>query len=96
MEAAFLMHRPLAHDYICHVEQFRPHHPRAHGTSRHKPSMVVAILHLLVWLSQWLSHLLVRVCHWLSSLPADLSVPEARQGACPVVLQLQVHGQVVA
>jgi hypothetical protein len=65
--------------------------------------MVVAILHLLVWLSQplqWLSlclsHLLVRVCHWLSSLPADFAVPEARQCACPLVLQCQVHCQVVA
>jgi hypothetical protein len=65
--------------------------------------MVVAMLHLLVllsqplqWLSLWLSHPLVRVCHLVSSLPADLFVPEARQCACPLVHQLQVHGQVVA
>jgi hypothetical protein len=52
--------------------------------------MVVAILHLLVWLSQPLQWLEV------GSLPADFAVPEARQCACPLVLQCQVHCQVVA
>jgi hypothetical protein len=61
--------------------------------------MVVALLHLLVRLSHplvWLSLPLVWVCHRPSSLPADLSVPEARQCAWPLVLQLQVRGPVVA